>query len=594
MQRHSFIQMTKLPNVKGRISYITSDKKQEYLYATYDTADGRFWNDLAKCNQTEFVKNGTSGRCIEARELIIALPESFTSYKEDQLLKYFVDKFKDKYKVECVAALHHNKRKTNYHIHLIFSERRLLDEPTQKIATRNMFYDETGKHVRTKKEILDEDGNIRKKCKIIKKGEVYERIIFDKKDVQFKQDDFLEKVKVFLTEEINMLVKNPDEKLKVFDRNGVYLPMKKIGKNNPKAEEIRQDNEERTRWNKTVDQALVSDVTEKEILEIKKEHITKPVKESIEQQGNQPSLFRIILGKAISLLEKLIMKVKEDAIKVAEKVKEAVVTKEESNVQTVEAKASSVVENATSKDVKKNVRNNRMLDSANKNSTKEIERDSEAGKQKSEKLSDDFSENHLVELIEEPEKPDAPLLEYDVKKLLAIYDILQDKNEEIVSAQKRKNKKILELDNTSKFNIVKRNSLSVEIHNLERDIEEMQGELSDTVQKYGFDTVQSFMKVLQSVKKAVTDYQSDMKIWKEQCDLIKYSNDKILSGELTLDFAIELLEQKRYKVKTVKKDLNDIPKDNSFFGKLSRAKQRAEEDNQNREDKRYVRNRTIR
>ena len=79
---------------------------------------------------------------------------SFTSYKENQLLKYFVDKFKDKYEVECVAALHHNKRKTNYHIHLIFSERRLLDEPTLKIATRNMFYDENGRHVRTKNKLV--------------------------------------------------------------------------------------------------------------------------------------------------------------------------------------------------------------------------------------------------------------------------------------------------------------------------------------------------------------------------------------------------------------------------------------------------------
>ncbi len=32
-----------------------------------------------------------------------------------------------------------------------------------------MFYNEQGRHVRTKKEILDGDGNIRQGCKIIKK-----------------------------------------------------------------------------------------------------------------------------------------------------------------------------------------------------------------------------------------------------------------------------------------------------------------------------------------------------------------------------------------------------------------------------------------
>ena len=39
MTRHSFIQMSKLYNVKGRISYITSHARQENLYATYRTAD---------------------------------------------------------------------------------------------------------------------------------------------------------------------------------------------------------------------------------------------------------------------------------------------------------------------------------------------------------------------------------------------------------------------------------------------------------------------------------------------------------------------------------------------------------------------------
>lgn len=40
---------------------------------------------------------------------------------------------------------------------------------------------------------------------------------------------------------INIYVKDDKQKLKVFDRNGVYLPTKKIGKNNPKAEQIKAD-----------------------------------------------------------------------------------------------------------------------------------------------------------------------------------------------------------------------------------------------------------------------------------------------------------------------------------------------------------------
>ena len=68
--RNSFIQMTKLSNVKGRITYISSHAKQENLYAVYETTERKFWKELAKCNQEEFAKSGTEGKCIEARELL--------------------------------------------------------------------------------------------------------------------------------------------------------------------------------------------------------------------------------------------------------------------------------------------------------------------------------------------------------------------------------------------------------------------------------------------------------------------------------------------------------------------------------------------
>lgn len=45
------------------------------------------------------------------------------------------------------------------------------------------------------------------------------------------------------TDLINIYVKDDKQKLKVFDRNGVYLPTKKIGKNNPKHRCTRGTNE---------------------------------------------------------------------------------------------------------------------------------------------------------------------------------------------------------------------------------------------------------------------------------------------------------------------------------------------------------------
>ena len=231
----------------------------------------------------------------------------------DILLKSFTDKFKEKYGVECVAALHHNKRMTNFHIHLIFSERQLLAEPVIKTATRNMFYDEHGNHVRTKKEILDESGNIRKRCKVIGKGGVYEKKLFTSKNTKFKQEDFLDEVKLFYTRMINRWVTDEKDRLTVFDRNGPYLATKKIGKNNPKAEQIEQDNKLRMDWNREVDRAIISDVPMDDILQIKREYITEPIKRSIELYGNRPQRLALILNMAITELVLLISKVLEAA-----------------------------------------------------------------------------------------------------------------------------------------------------------------------------------------------------------------------------------------------------------------------------------------
>lgn len=62
MRRNSFIEMAKLHNLSGRITYISSHARQEYLYEVYATEPDRaFWRELAKCNQEEFEKAGRTG-----------------------------------------------------------------------------------------------------------------------------------------------------------------------------------------------------------------------------------------------------------------------------------------------------------------------------------------------------------------------------------------------------------------------------------------------------------------------------------------------------------------------------------------------------
>ena len=694
MQRHSFIEMTKLSNVEGRISYITSEKKQEFLYATYDTEDSSFWGELAKCCQAEFKKNGTNGKCIEARELVIALPEEFINIKPDELLEFFVERFREKYDVPCVAALHHNKRKTNLHIHLIFSERRLLDEPVIKTATRKLFYDESGKHVRTKKEILDEDGKVRRGCRIIKKGEVYERILFDKKDIRFKQKGFLNEVKVYLTDQINRLVKTSEEKLKVFDRNSAYLPMKKIGKNNPLEEEIIKDNEARTRWNETVDQAVIAEVPELEIIRVKQEHITTPIKESIEKDGYRPWRFRNIVLMAVRKLEEVIERVVSAARAMKERIDRLMERMERSREKNSAIKTDTdpIIDNVThpkeentqekayqndnkpdglsnshtelskpiiSTTADSNSRSYADVDDADsdkdrngeeshpeayKQSRNEYDREKEfyekelyknkedkekekemlstsvqtdikdeeitdttivntvfathAPKQESDRELDyntivqtpetpiiSVREEPLITLLALPPIPVKPILSYDYTEMYYLNEQLKQQQDSIFSLQKERNAKEIERDDLGRFNVIKKNKLIGEIDDLEKQIAKKKRELSSALKQHGFETATEFMKVFRELKGQVDGYNRKATEWNEQKRQIEALNQRIVSGEMPIESAMQFVGERGYAAKTVQIKVSELPEDVSIRARIARSRQRADEHNRSRQQR---------
>ena len=512
MRRNSFIEMAKLHDLSGRITYISSHAKQEHLYEVYATEPDRaFWRELAKCNQEEFEKNGTNGKCIEARELMIALPESFIDYDHDCLLHKMVDKFKEKYGVECFAALHHNKRKTNLHIHMIFAERKRLEQPTEKVATRNMFYDEHGHHVRTKKEILDGDGNIRKGCKIIKKGEVYERKVFTVKDERFKQESFLDEVKVFYTDLINQMVLDDKDRLSIFDKNGPYLATKKVGKNNPKAEVIKADNEIRMEWNRAVDRAIVSGVSDTEIVELKKAEITDKVKESVEQNGQKPELFGEIVRAAILLLELLIVKAMRKVMDIAEKVivNGVGVTKETSKERDSRIYAG---DNPAFQPERKKIpipvnphRESDRKKNAEHQMANSIEKESIIKQIKAEQKSVLIEKEQTAE---RPPQPKSSVLASKYPRLKEIEGRLKDQNKAIFGREKQRDMLKKELSEcTGIFKGGRRKELQQEIDSLDFQISNMKKRLFSIVKEYNFDSVQAFNKELNAAKRENQNYE---------------------------------------------------------------------------------------
>ena len=543
MKRNSFIEMAKLHDLSGRITYISSHAKQEHLYEVYVTEPDRaFWRELAKCNQEEFEKSGTNGKCIEARELMIALPESFINYDHDYLLKKMVDEFKGKYGVECFVALHHNKRKTNLHIHMIFAERKRLDQPEEKTATRNMFYDEQGRHVRTKKEILGGDGNIRKGCKIIKKGEAYERRIFTVKDGRFKQESFLDEIKVLYTDLINQMVIDDKDRLGIFDKNGPYLATKKVGKNNPKAEAIKADNEIRMEWNRAVDRAIISGVSETEVVELKKTEITEKVKESVEQNGNKPELFGEIVRAAILLLKCLIIKAMQKVMDIAEKVIDKAADAIKEIPKEMESHAHVKAGSATQQEKKKipfsvNLRQetdmqNKAEQSQQKNTV--TVKKSIIEQIKAEQKSVPAETNRLE--TERPPQPKPSVLASKYPLLKEIDSKLKEQNKAIFEREKKRDKLKKKLSECMGiFKGGRRKELQQEIDSIDNQIANMKKRLSSIVREYKFDSVQAFYKEFDAAKKEYLEYQEAHveyeKIYGEKTEDIMSVRDRLRQKE---------------------------------------------------------------
>lgn len=225
-----YLSSRKLSNVKGRINYITNERKQENIVDYYNTTDNEFWKMLASENRARHKEVNAGGKCCEAREFIIGIPQD-SNITAQQMCNIF----KNKFKVECTCAIHQNNknRVVNRHCHLIFSERRKLEQPEiveEKRATRTYYYDSKGNKCKKADAV-----------KVVKKGDILKksktRYFTDKNDF-FKSQKFVYDCKeLFLKNTLNLEWSFESEK------RDKELSEKHIGKNNPNEEYIKYNNE---------------------------------------------------------------------------------------------------------------------------------------------------------------------------------------------------------------------------------------------------------------------------------------------------------------------------------------------------------------
>ena len=275
-----YARATALTNVGGRIDYISSPEKQEHLLAfsdgAADLADGKYWRLLAQeCKAAN--KHAAPGtKMCQGRELIVQLSNALLDrLKPEQIVETVERSFRERYNRPCAVALHWNKDMTNLHMHVVFAERDLLQEPEIKIAPRALFFDEQGKRRYKKGEILDDAGELRPGCRIIKKGEEYERHYFSAVDPAFSDRKWLRDCKTNWVLPLRNGELRGDVTITEYDRSSGKLAQQHVGKvsevDSPearrKAARIQQYNEAAREWNRHIDQGHVPPKTIKRIQE---------------------------------------------------------------------------------------------------------------------------------------------------------------------------------------------------------------------------------------------------------------------------------------------------------------------------------------
>ena len=234
---HIFAKISSIRDCCDRLNYISSpDRQQEKLVLAAGNMDMGFWKALAQQSQqnSKNTKKTISGKRkgIEAVEFIVNLPNEVLDMSETKQMKVLHSLIRFTVKktgTECMVGLHNSHegqegKEGNCHVHILISDRVKLPQPKTIVADRNYFINEQGKRVRTKKDILNSDGNIRKGCRIIRKGDVWKSDIFGSKYAEMSTELWLARMKQNYCDWINETL-SPDLVRKVYDPDeSLFIP----------------------------------------------------------------------------------------------------------------------------------------------------------------------------------------------------------------------------------------------------------------------------------------------------------------------------------------------------------------------------------
>lgn len=287
----NLVRTQKITNGRGSIKYITKDSKGEIL-ASYSTQSLQEWEILFDYNQQKFAEEkekggwvpsrknakGEEAKCIEARMYVVAFPNEMANFpckyngqvvnNEMELAKAIANDWRNTYGTDCYVAIHWNKSHTNFHAHILVSERIKKESSEFKRAKRNRYYDANGKECKKADAV-----------RIVRKGDIIrgQNELYESRKLDFYKEDTLNHIKEHYSKILGT---------ELYKEDGIHLPQTHLPRINERSsEEVLEEYERKREYNAAVKEfnEIVETLKENHHEEILNNEI-KPIVSEVKRQ----------------------------------------------------------------------------------------------------------------------------------------------------------------------------------------------------------------------------------------------------------------------------------------------------------------------
>lgn len=254
----NLVRTQKITNGRGSIKYITRDSKGEIL-ASHSTQSLQEWEILFDYNQQKFAEEkakggwvpsrknakGEEAQCIEARMYVVAFPNEMADYpckyngqiinNDMELAKAIANDWRNTYGTDCYVAIHWNKSHTNFHAHILVSERIKKESQEVKRAKRNRYYDANGRECKKADAV-----------RIVRKGDIIrgQNELYSSGKIDLKSKKALDKIKEHYSKILGT---------ELYKEDGLHLPQTHLPRINERSsKEVLEEYERKREYNATV------------------------------------------------------------------------------------------------------------------------------------------------------------------------------------------------------------------------------------------------------------------------------------------------------------------------------------------------------